>query len=141
MTTIAADFRAGVMVSDSRAADAVTWMPVTKVHRIDGELVGCAGDLKDIAVWLKWAKAGKKGQSPKIADFSAILLRHDGVYDITEDGHVQLVERGFHAVGSGAHAAIAALILGHDCKTAVETACLVDAQSGGDICMFNLKEA
>lgn len=141
MTTIAADARSGVMVSDSRASDSTTWFPMTKVHRIDGELIGCAGDLKDIATWLKWMRAGKKGVAPKVANFEGLLLRSDGVYEVTSDGHVQIIERGFHAVGSGGHAAMAALILGHDIKEAVETACMVDAQSGGDIRVYHLKEA
>lgn len=139
MTTVAADFRSGVMASDSRCADDTTWVPCTKIHRIGDELVGCAGDMRQIGLWLKWVRGGRKGVMPKLTDFSAVVMRSDGVYDVTDDGHEQLVERGFHAVGSGAHAALAVLLTGGDVSLAVSTACQIDVGSGGDVRVIDFR--
>lgn len=141
MTTIAADHRSGVMVSDSRCVEGGTWFPCTKVFRIGAELVGCAGDVNEWQQWLKWYRAGRKGAMPKLTEFSALILRSEGLYGFGDDGCEMLMERGFHAVGSGHHAALAALILGHDAKAAVEVACEVDSGTGGEIRVYNLKDA
>lgn len=141
MTTIAADARAGVMVSESKCSDGNVWVPMTKVFRIGGGLFGFAGTVVDRERWLKWHRNGRKGARPKMDDFIALHLREDGqLYEISSDGLEMLIERGFTAIGSGAKAAIAAMILGHDAKAAVEVACLVDAGSGGDIRVFELNE-
>lgn len=141
MTTIAADFRSGVMVSDSRTSIGSAWVPSTKVQRINGELIGCAGTVSDIQRWQKWYQGGKRGARPKCEDFCALVLRKDGLFYIYDGGHELLIERGFHAVGSGGDAANGALLAGVDAHKAVEIACQVDSGSGGDICVFNLKEA
>lgn len=141
MTTIAASVKEGVMVSDSKCGNGTTWYPTTKIYRIAGELVGCSGNVKCINRWLKWVRNGRKGPCPKTESFGALMLRPDGLYKADVDGSEIQIERGFHATGSGEHAAIAALLLGHTAKEAVEVACLVDDGSGGDVVVFNLKEA
>lgn len=139
MTTIAADARAGVMVSDSRCTGSDQWFPMTKVHRIGDELLGLAGNVKDCNTWLKWYRGGKKGGRPKLENFIAIALRKDGVYEIGADGLDMLIERGFHGVGSGGAIAVGVLIAGHDAKTAVEIACQVDPGSGGGVVTYTLE--
>ncbi len=139
MTTIAADFSAGVMVSDSRCSAGATWYPMTKVHRVGSELVGIAGAVKDGHRWLKWYSGGKKGPHPKIEDFVALVLRADGLYDVSSDGLELRVERGKHAIGSGGGPALAVMLAGHDAKTAVEIACQVDTGSGGDVIVYHFK--
>ena len=133
MTTIAADFRTGVMASDSRSADDVTWVPCTKIFRIGEELIGIAGDLREVGTWLKWVRGGRHGVRPKLTSFGAIVMRAEGLYGVTGDGHEQLIERGFHAIGTGAHAALAVLLMGGDPKQAVEIACQIDVCSGGAV--------
>lgn len=141
MTTIVADARAGVMVADSRCTIGGSWVPSTKVERFQAELIGCAGSEPDIQRWRKWYLAGKRGARPKCEDFNAIILRADGVYIAWDGGHEMLIERGYHAIGSGSDAAQGALMAGADAKGAVEIACFIDAGSGGDIRVFNLKDA
>ena len=140
MTTIAADFRAGVMVSDSRGADAETWVPTTKVFRFGDELIGFSGCLKEREKWLTWHNGGRVGRFPRMRkdEFNAVILRPSGVYDLADDGHEQLMERGFHAVGSGSLAALAALLLGFDAEMAVTVACQIDANTGGDLQVYRL---
>ncbi|MES2572437.1 MAG: hypothetical protein V4710_20605 [Verrucomicrobiota bacterium] len=141
MTTIAADFRTGVMVSDSRCNSGGTWFPTNKVYRINGELIGISGNCIDEQKWLKWHRGGRKGPRPKMEAFEAVVLRADGVYVYDSSGLEMVIPRGFHAVGSGGSAATAVMIAGHSAKEAVEIACQVDACSGGEICVFDIKDA
>jgi len=141
MTTIAADHRAGVMVSDSRCNSGGTWFPSNKVYRIAGELIGISGNCLDEQKWLKWHRAGRKGPRPKMEAFEAVVLRADGVYVYDSTGLEMRIERGFHAVGSGGAAATAVMLAGHPALEAVEIACKVDADSGGEVRVFNLKDA
>jgi hypothetical protein len=142
MTTVAADARAGVMVADSRATiEGACWLPATKMYRFDGEIVGLCGDSIDEAKWLAWRRAGKRGKFPKLTDeFQGLVLKAAGLWWLDDKGGEMLIERGFHAIGSGGNCAITALILGHDAKTAVEVACQVDPHSGGEIVSMRLEE-
>lgn len=141
MTTIVADLRAGVMVSDSCVSeDFAPWVPGTKVFRVNGDLFGFSGDVNQREKWLKWHRGGRKTPRPKLNDFTGLLLRPDGVFSIHTDGLELHIERGFHAIGSGAAAALGAMLAGADAKKAVEIACQIDNHSRGDICVFELKE-
>ena len=73
MTTIAADFRAGIMVSDSRCTAGEQWFPMTKVHRVGAEIIGLAGNVKESQAWLKWYASGKKGAKPKGESYAALV--------------------------------------------------------------------
>lgn len=142
MTTIVADARAGVMVSDSKCTGNGSWVPLTKVFRVNGDLFGFAGGVNEREKWLKWHRNGRKGVRPKLESFEGLLLKPDGtLYELCPDGLEMLIERGFHAVGSGGPAALGAMLAGKDAKAAVEIACLIDTHSGGEIRVFSLKEA
>lgn len=138
MTTIAADFRALVMVSDSRCTAGEQWFPMTKVHKIGAELIGLAGSVKEGQAWLKWYSGGKRGTKPKGESYVALILRKDGLYEVTADGLEMLIERGFHACGSGGPIAVALMIAGHSAQESVEIACQVDTGSGGEIKTYSL---
>lgn len=139
MTTIFADAKSGVMVTDSKCTSAEVWYPMTKVHRVGKELVGLAGSVKESLAWLEWYRAGKKGVRPKLENFQGLCLRHDGLYELGPDGLVQLVERGFHGIGSGGGYAVAAFMAGADAERAVHIACGIDVGSGGDVVVHSLK--
>lgn len=141
MTTIAGDARAGVLVADSKATvEGTCWLPCTKLYRFDDEIVGVCGDVMEEAKWLAWRRNGKRGRFPKLGDsFQALALRPSGLYLLGEDGSDMLIERGFHAIGTGGHAAIAVLIHGGDARTAVDIACQIDINSGGDIVVEHLE--
>jgi hypothetical protein len=141
MTTIAASVTEGVMVSDSKYSAGGTWFPGPKVFRLGNELVGCCGTVKHWQDFLKWYRGGKRGTRPKGEDYGALILRADGLYTFDSNGCEIRVERGFHAVGSGEHAAIAVMLAGHSAKEAVEIACQVDTGSGGDVKVYRLGES
>lgn len=134
MTTILADARKSVMVSESKTtAPDGSWFPSTKIARIADALVGVAGDASAGDAWLDWLRDGRQGKPPK-GDVTVLILRK-GVCTLvdTTNGRDVIVERGFHAIGSGAAAALGALHAGATPAQAVKIACMVDASSGGRI--------
>lgn len=133
MTTVAADHRCGLIVSDSKCITGDTWSPMTKVFRHKDELIGIAGDVRLAMRWVKWYTGSRRGATPKLSNFEALILRADGVYHVTEDAYEMKVEQGFYAIGSGAMAALAVMHAGLDPREAVRIACLVDNNSGGDV--------
>ncbi len=141
MTTIAADARTGVMVCDSKTSVDQVWYPSTKVERWGAELVGCAGSDDATQRWKRWYQGGKRGARPKCPDFCALILRDSGVWYVYDGGFETWIERGFHAIGSGGGPATAVLIAGHDAQRAVEIACQIDVNSGGEIVTHKLIEA
>lgn len=140
MTTILASLKDGVMVCDSKCSSSEIWYPMTKVHRVGRELIGLAGSVKEAIAFLKWYREGKKGVRPKLETFQGLALRPDGLYELGADGLEQLVERGFHGIGSGGGYALAAYMAGADAEKAVRIACSIDNHSGGDVLVHKLRE-
>lgn len=140
MTTIVADARTGEMVSDSKCTYGCTWSPITKIYRVGDELIGCAGDVKQWAQFLKWHKGGRRGARPKGDEYTVLILGPAGLRQWDSNGCEMPIERGFTAIGSGGHAAIAALMCGKTAAEAVEIATQIDPNSGGDLQRHTLKE-
>lgn len=128
------------MVADSQVTCGEQWYPMTKITRNGDELIGFAGQIRDAKSWLKWYLGGKKGPRPKIENYCALVLRPDGLYDISSDGLELLVERGFHGIGSGGGYAQAAYMAGAKAVQAVKIACDIDIHSGGEIKVEKLKK-
>jgi ATP-dependent protease HslVU (ClpYQ) peptidase subunit len=139
MTTIFADAKRGLMVCESKTTLGSTWFSSTKVHRIDGDLVGFAGYRSEALKWMDWFSNGKRGPQPKITNSEALILSSAGLIYIDGTGESNPIERGFMGIGSGGPVAIGAFMAGADAKKAVEIACQVDANSGGAIYVHKLK--
>jgi ATP-dependent protease HslVU (ClpYQ) peptidase subunit len=141
MTTIAADCRGDrmVMCSESRVTSGDMWHPATKMFRIGDEIVGCAGNVKEWTRWLQWHRDGRKRPRPKTEEVAILILRKDGVYEHCANGLEIRIERQYHAVGSGAHSALGAMMAGADVRSAVHIACHIDIHSGGAIFEMDLK--
>lgn len=139
MTTVFASLKHGVMVSDSKCTADTEWFPMTKVYRHEDELIGLAGNVRDALAWLRWYSEGKKGAKPKGEGFAAMILRKDGLYGVSSDTFEMLIERGFYGIGSGGGIAVGAFMAGANPKRAVEIACQVDANSGGEVISHKLK--
>jgi hypothetical protein len=140
MTTILADAKKGVMVCDSKCTADAEWFPMTKVFRLGDELIGVAGNVREATGWLRWYSEGKKDRRPKPVDgFAAMILRNDGLYAVSADSFEMLIERGYYGIGSGGGIAVGAFMAGADAKKAVEIACRIDANSGGDVVVHKLK--
>lgn len=140
MTTIFADAKAGVMVCDSKATLGETWFACTKVFRIENELVGFAGSRSEGLRWVDWYTNGKRGPQPKTQKTELVILGPDGVFYIDGSGELNPIERGYMGIGTGGGYAIAAHMAGMDAECAVEVACQIDANSGGDVVVHTLQE-
>lgn len=110
MTTIIADYRARVMVSDSHATDGDRAWTMRKVYRIHGHLIGCAGLVPEFEAFLEWYRGGMKTKLKFTGDVTEVLvLRPDGLFMFDDNlTQLQRVVSGREAIGSGGKAAIAA---------------------------------
>ena len=140
MTTIVADARTGTLVSDSKVTAGSVWFPAKKITRFKGELIGLAGEANLEEAWLNWYTGGRKGKAPNDEDLCILILRKHGLVYFDVGSTEIIVARDFHAIGSGASAALGAMLAGKTAEEAVAIAILVDPQSGGDIQVFNLKD-
>jgi hypothetical protein len=139
VTTILADAAQGIMVCDSKCSGGDLWFPMTKVHRVHDELVGIIGTVSQGQLWLEWYRGGRKGAKPKLTGFGALILRPSGLYEVDVECSEQVIERGHHGAGTGGGFALAAFMAGADHKRAVEIACQIDNNSGGDVIVHSLK--
>lgn len=104
----------------------------TKIFKVDGYFIACAGFISDRDKFLKWFK-DRSHDYPKVDDtFSAIVVKGQKCW-LYNDTSSPASQKGSYAIGSGRKAAMAAMKLGCDAKKAVETAAEVDLYTGGKI--------
>lgn len=128
MTTIIADARLGLMVSDSRVCDGDRVWLVPKVFRIDETLYGFAGVVSESIAFMAWLDGGPK---PKFNSSSCLMLNASGLFIYENSLTPQKVRRGIEAIGTGAKAAMCAYeALGYgDPAKAVRIVCKHDSSS------------
>lgn len=139
MTTIA--FRDGVMAADSQAhADGVKFRNETKLFRVKGNVIGLCGADVTGQMLLNWYENGAPEftltSRPSIADdygFGALVLNKSGLLYVDQHFQPVAVREPFHAIGSGAMAAIAAMYCGKNAIQAVQVAARVDRDTGGTV--------
>ena len=140
MTTIIADAKAGIMVSDSNTSDGEIKWPTRKIERIGDSLFGFAGEAVEIQKMLRWLNGGRKGKKPKTKECSGLELSAEGVF-LWDDAPISYSpDRHYHAVGSGAMAALAAMQCGKTAQESVDIACQIDAHSEGPIQVVRLND-
>lgn len=141
MTTITVDAALGLMCSDSHWTDGVEKAPIRKVFRINGALVGFAGDLTAINDVKAYLQAGCKGKlPPQSCNATALVLDASGVRVWTRaDGFTPVPGR--YAIGSGGPAARAALEAGASSSKALAIARNIDATTSGRTRVYRLKAA
>ena len=139
MTTIAADPKLGLMVTDSNVTDGAQKWSEHKVERIGDTLYGTCGDAVDGDKFYDWIRRGAKGRKPKLDEneFNALALNDKGLFWFDNKLHPIRHKEPF-AIGSGATAARAALECGADIVRAVEVACKVDAGSAPPVQVYRL---
>ena len=138
MTTCAADYRTRTIAADTRVQTEGTWWPGEKIYRVPQGLFAGAGDATEINRYLAWLRKGQKGPRPKAKSFEGLLMTEEGLFLIDSDGDTHRIERGWHAIGSGTHAALAAMMMGADPRRAVEVAAAIDTGTGGEISVASL---
>lgn len=139
MTTIVADLRLGVMLSDSSVSDDDRVWSGRKVFRWRGKLVGFAGDVDEGKLFLDWLKKG--GKAPRFAHSDALVLSADGLHHYCKSAVPLRVERGIEAIGSGAKAAMCAYeaLAFTDPVRAVRIVCKHDSGSRAPVRVYKLK--
>lgn len=140
MTTVLADVKLGVMVSDTNYSDGETRGQMRKVWRMRGGLVGLAGSLDEFAPFLLWLKDGMASPGPRLKSLSALWLQPTGLLWFADSLSPIVVQGRCHAIGTGAMAAHAAHeALGFaDPKRAVRIACNHDAASRAPVRLYRL---
>lgn len=139
MTTIAAS--RSQMAGDQKCTDDGTAFRTRKIRRIGESIVGAAGTGPAINRFFKWLEGGEQDDPPKYGkddELAAIVITPAGMFRYDCGCEAEEVLDPFYAVGSGKQAALAAMHLGCDPKSAVEIACKVDDATGGPVDVLEL---
>lgn len=146
MTVIAWDGK--TLAADKMSADEWTVRTVTKIRRVRGgmALCGSVGDADRGRALIHWFDKG--------GEFPATLARADALVAtllvVHRDGTVEMYQREPHpivldsrpvALGSGADAAMAAMLCGRDAATAVRIASTVCRGVGCGVDTLSFEEA
>lgn len=135
MTTVATRGD-GLVAADSQCCwgENIT-LRVAKLHRLkDGSVVGGAGYLSQILAVVKWLEGGMRGDLPKMKNCDVLVALPDGrTASVCSNGILSYVKGPF-AVGSGAQAAMAAMVhFGTSAEEAVKAAASVDPSTSAPI--------
>ena len=129
MTTIA--FKNGTMACDSRVN--ATWidsLPMNKVHKIGGKLIGVCGDLTWIQGFLRWIK-DNEWPYPEGNGSALVYNKETGCLRMYEgDSDQSFLVGQPHAIGSGSSFAMGAMLAGKSARAAVAIAIELDSSSG-----------
>lgn len=138
MTCIAWDGK--TLAADKRMSFGSEFATVTKIHRIDGMLVGWAGDSAIGRAMLAWARRGfshddfPASQRNRDDNGSLIVItQNTEILHYGVEPYPMVIEDTTYTVGSGSPFAAAAMHLGCDAYRAVEVACALDVGCGNGI--------
>jgi len=156
MTVIA--YRDGVIAADSRCTyeDAAAGTQVFKCEKLfrkvvptlDGTgqeevILATQGETFSGMVFVDWFGTGK--DMPEIlihgdAEFTVLILRRDGLYEVDRWCRPIKILEEFYAIGSGSKAAMAAMLMGASAAKAVDVACKLDPYCAPPIIKMRLKK-
>lgn len=140
MTTVVTNGK--VMVADCQLTDAgVSFIYQDKIRKVNGHLIGGAGDPDDIALFMSWFE-NPTGKPPKLSNrFEAVVVNPAGnIYYYTRRLVPQQIHDKFYAIGSGFHLAIGAMEYGASPMDALKIACKRDIHTGVGIVEIKLDE-
>ncbi len=128
------------MACDSRTSDDDGEYHDTddKIERINGALVGCAGNYTDIYKFLDWYKDRSK-ERPELEACLVVELDNRGIWLYANTCSRSRVDEKCFAIGSGSLAARAAMKFGATPAQAVKTAKTLDKNTGGKVRVYLLK--
>jgi hypothetical protein len=139
VTTILADLRLGVMVSDSSVSDDDRVWSGRKVRRCRGKLIGFAGALLEGVAFIDWIKSG--GKPPKFNNSYALVMSEAGLFYYSGSCVPEKVASGIEAIGTGAKAAMCTYeaLAFTDPVRAVRIVCRHDSASRAPVRTYRLK--
>lgn len=154
MTVIA--YRDGVIASDSRVtadseAGGTRMFKCEKLYRKTIKIgrrklpviIGTAGESAPGLIFVDWYGSDKPPPSQLIdgeADFTCLILRPDGLFEVDKWCRPDKVLSKFYAIGSGAKAALGAMHKGASAIEACEIACKIDPYCALPIVSMRLKD-
>lgn len=114
-----------------------------KVFRLhDGRLYGGSGEYQHVLAARDWLNGGDRPKFESDDSFAALLVSLDGSCSRLEKCLVEMpVYESFAACGSGMDFATAAMHFGKSAREAVEVACALDVNTGGDVLVLELDES
>ncbi len=126
------------------ACDSAVWIgditahDITKIFRVHGSLIGAAGTVADIQLFLKWIRNGAdEDEFPRLhgKDLQALVVDKCGVIRAFEHSSPtpMRVKAEYCAIGGGAEFALGAMYAGADAVTAVKAARKHHSQTSGRI--------
>jgi hypothetical protein len=131
MTTIAWDGK--TLAADTLATGTFN-RKVTKIWELRPDVYfggsGIYSEVYDVMTWLKYHK---QEEAPDVKEFVGILIEKGKAYRIEENLIEVPITEEYHAIGTGACFAIAALHLGLSAIDAVSLAAKFDENTGGEI--------
>jgi ATP-dependent protease HslVU (ClpYQ) peptidase subunit len=136
----------GRTLAADKLADRGVRGTVTKIRRIGGCLVGCAGNAARAEHLMAWFAAGGgaatfpnwQDDKEEFVDMVVITPEREVHHYQRSAYPIRYAERQF-AEGSGRDFAIAAMHLGYDARRAVEVACELDPRCGQGIDTLTLE--
>lgn len=117
-----------------------------KLFRKNGAIIGLQGESSPGMFFLQWF--GSKNPAPQAlieseADFCALVLTKKGLFEYDKwcNAEPVLLTKGrpFHAIGSGAKAAMGAMYMGAAARRAVAVACSIDPYTAPPVVWMSLK--
>jgi ATP-dependent protease HslVU (ClpYQ) peptidase subunit len=147
MTTIAADSELKIMASDSRVTNEDgSFFLSRKVFQLpSGELAGLSGNIVDGLKFLDWYANGlDEDEKPEFGAeaFCALLLDNCGRLTIWDADCIGLEVIGrFHAIGSGANAAMGAMLAGASPDEAVAIASRIDSGTDANVVVLKIRKS
>lgn len=144
MTVIVWDGK--TLAADKRTSFGGQHATVTKLYRLRGFLVGCAGGSAQNAEMRAWFAAGADPEKLPACQrdaekcVSMLVIAPDGsVTQYENSPHPFVIENKSWAIGSGRDFAMAAMYLGCDAHRAVEVASMLDLNCGNGIDTLTLE--
>lgn len=139
MTALA--YRNGVMAADTQlVADNTVQGHMIKCKKVNGWLVGGAGNAASLAMFLDWCEKGMLDHNkPKPENIGAILVNPKGeVFHLDDEMFMYQVHDDFHCQGSATDILRGAMAFGASAEEAVAVAIQEDASCGGKITVIKL---
>lgn len=149
MTTIA--YRDGILAADSLADGGCGKQVCQKLYRkqiTEGRktfevIIGICGEVFAALTFVDWYGTGKPIPDTLLnitSNFSCLILRPDGLYEVDNHCRTDKVLDDMFAIGTGAHAARAAMYCGKSAVDAVRVAARIDKNTGGRVVAETLKK-
>lgn len=149
MTTIIADAKRKVIVSDSRITtqSGLTQYAAEKVYRVGKSIYGEAGDNENGLKFRRWVLDGqpKKGRpafgNTTDDEFCVLEIDREGMWMWDQTMVRQKLLEDVFAVGSGAKIALYAIkVLGKSAEEAIEEAAKIDMHTAPPVQCLSLKD-